>query len=160
MKREISALLAGLLFGTGLAAASMTDPRKVLAFLDLLGDWNPTLAYVMGTAVAVTWVAFRVALRRPAPILDDKFHIPTRRDIDYRLVVGSLLFGIGWGLFGYCPGPAIGALVYGHAETMLFVAAMLAGVFIEWGVRRATLGSGQNAGQSCAAASQLPQTLE
>ena len=138
MKSEVSATVAGLLFGAGLAAAGMTDTRKVIGFLDLFGDWNPTLVFVMGSAVAVTMLTFRLVLRRPAPILDDKFHVPTRRDIDYRLVVGSLLFGIGWGLFGYCPGPAIGGLVYGHAETFLFVGAMLVGVFAEWGVRRVT----------------------
>lgn len=138
MKRELSALLAGLMFGGGLAAAGMTDPRRVQGFLDLFGDWDPTLAFVMGAAVAVTVICFRLVLRRPTPILDEQFHLPTRRDIDYRLVVGSLLFGIGWGLFGYCPGPAIGGLVYGHGETFLFVGAMLAGVFAEWGYRKLT----------------------
>src|SRR3990167_8933169 len=135
MKRELSALAAGTLFGAGLAAAGMTDPRKVLAFLDLLGDWDPTLVFVMGAAVAVTLLSFRFVLRRPAPLFDASFHLPTRRDIDYRLVVGSLLFGVGWGLFGYCPGPAIGGLVYAHAETFIFVGAMLVGVFIERAVR-------------------------
>lgn len=138
MKREVSAAVAGLLFGGGLAAAGMTDPRKVQAFLDLFGAWDPTLVFVMGAAVAVTLLTFRLVLRRPAPILDDRFHVPARTDLDRRLVVGSLLFGIGWGLFGYCPAPAIGALVYGHAEAFLFVGAMLAGVFAEWGWRQAT----------------------
>jgi uncharacterized membrane protein YedE/YeeE len=136
MKREISALVAGALFGGGLAAAGMTDPLRVLAFLDLFGAWDPTLVYVMGAAVAVTLLTFRFVLRRPAPLFDEHFHVPTRRDLDARLVAGSLMFGVGWGLYGYCPGPAIGALVYAHGETLLFVGAMLAGVFAEYGWRK------------------------
>lgn len=136
MRRELSALACGLLFGAGLAAAGMTSPDKVLAFLDVLGAWDPTLMVVMGAAVAVAMPAYRLLLRRPAPLFDVRFHWPTRVEIDRRLVVGALLFGTGWGLFGYCPGPAIGALVYGNGEALLFVGAMLAGVFAEWGWRR------------------------
>ncbi len=135
-KRNLLALVAGALFGAGLAAAGMTDPRKVQAFLDLFGAWDPTLVFVMGAAVTVTLVCFRLVLRRKTPLFDDKFWLPTRTDIDFRLVFGSVLFGIGWGLFGYCPAPAVGALVYGHSEAFLFVGAMLAGVFVEWGWRR------------------------
>lgn len=135
-QRNLAALATGTLFGAGLAAAGMTDPRKVQAFLDLFGAWDPTLAFVMGAAVLVTLVCFRLVLRRPAPLFDGSFHLPTRRDIDVPLVAGSLLFGAGWGLFGYCPAPAIGALVYGNAEAFLFVGAMLVGVFAEWGWRR------------------------
>lgn len=136
MKRELAALACGLLFGAGLAAAGMTDPGKVLAFLDVLGAWDPTLMVVMGAAVGVAWLAFRQILRRPEPLFDTVFHLPARKDIDTRLVVGAVLFGVGWGLYGYCPGPALGALVYGNADAFLFVGAMLAGVFAEWGWRR------------------------
>ena len=136
MKRDAMSLLCGVLFGAGLAAAGMTDPRKVQAFLDLFGDWDPSLAFVMGSALAVTCVAFPLVLRRTSPLFDVKFHLPWKTEIDSRLVVGALLFGVGWGLYGYGPGPAIGALVYGHVETLLFVAALLAGVFAEWAWRR------------------------
>lgn len=136
MRRELVALASGLLFGAGLAAAGMTDPAKVLAFLDVLGAWDPTLMVVMGGAVGVSAVAYRLAFSRPAPLFEARFYLPTRLDIDRRLVVGALLFGVGWGLFGYCPGPAIAALVYGNPEAFLFVGAMLAGVFAEWGWRR------------------------
>lgn len=134
--RKVAALACGLLFGAGLAAAGMTDPLKVLAFLDVFGAWDPTLLLVMGAAVTVACISFHWVLRRPAPLLDTRFHLPTRHEIDARLVTGALLFGVGWGLFGYCPGPAIGALVYGRTETFLFLAAMLAGVFLEWGWRQ------------------------
>lgn len=136
MKREGAALACGLLFGAGLAAAGMTDPGKVLAFLDVLGAWDPTLMVVMGAAVGVAWLAFRKIWRRPEPLFDTTFHLPARKDIDTRLVVGAVLFGIGWGLYGYCPGPALGSLVYGNIDAFLFVGAMLAGVFAEWGWRR------------------------
>jgi len=136
MRRELAALLCGALFGGGLAAAGMTDPSKVLAFLDLLGDWDPTLMVVMAAAVGVTMLAFRVILRRPAPLFDASFHLPLSKEVDARLVTGAVLFGIGWGLYGYCPGPALGALVYGQPEPFLFVAAMLAGVFAEWAWRQ------------------------
>ena len=136
MKRELAALACGVLFGAGLAAAGMTNPAKVLAFLDVLGDWDPTLLVVMGGAVAVATLAYRLAFRRGAPLFEARFSLPTRQDIDRRLVVGALLFGIGWGLFGYCPGPAIAALAHGNPEAFLFVGAMLAGVFAEWGWRR------------------------
>lgn len=136
MRSELAALLCGTLFGGGLAAAGMTDPAKVLAFLDVLGNWDPTLMFVMAAAVGVAMPAYRWTFRRPAPLFDSTFHLPLRHALDARLVAGALLFGIGWGLYGYCPGPALGALVYGQPEPFLFVAAMLAGTFADWALRR------------------------
>ena len=125
MARVLAALLSGVLFGLGLAISGMTDPAVVLGFLDLFGDFNPALMFVLGGAVGTTMLAFRLVLRRPAPLLEDKFQLPTRKDIDARLVIGAGLFGIGWGLAGYCPGPALvsaGALV---DTALVFVPVML-----------------------------------
>ena len=125
MARILAALLSGVLFGLGLAISGMTDPAVVLGFLDLFGDFNPALMFVLGGAVGTTMLAFRLVLRRPAPLLEDKFQLPTRKDIDARLVIGAGLFGIGWGLAGYCPGPALvsaGALV---DSALVFVPVML-----------------------------------
>ena len=121
-------LLAGLLFGLGLAMSGMTDTAKVLGFLDIAGNWDPDLAFVMGGAVLVTLVSFPLVLRRSAPLLADRFQLPARRDIDVRLLSGAALFGVGWGIYGYCPGPALSALVYGDLNTLAFVLAMLAGM--------------------------------
>lgn len=125
MARILAALLSGVLFGLGLAISGMTDPAVVLGFLDLFGDFNPALMFVLGGAVGTTMLAFRLVLRRPAPLLEDRFQLPTRKDIDARLVIGAGLFGIGWGLAGYCPGPALvsaGALV---DTALVFVPVML-----------------------------------
>lgn len=140
MQKSLLALLCGVLFGAGLAAAGMTDPAKVVAFLDLLGVWDPTLILVMAAAVATTLVTFRFILRRDRPLLDGAFHLPSLTEIDRKLIIGALLFGAGWGLYGYCPGPSLGALVYGHGETVLFVGAMLAGMFGDWMIRRVRIG--------------------
>jgi uncharacterized membrane protein YedE/YeeE len=105
----------------------MTDTAKVLGFLDLFGDWAPDLAFVMGGAVAVTLVAFRFVLRSH-PLLVPEFNLPTRKDVDGRLLAGAAIFGIGWGVYGYCPGPALSALAYMDVKTVVFVAAMLAGM--------------------------------
>ncbi|MCJ8144239.1 YeeE/YedE family protein [Ancylobacter sp. A5.8] len=123
----------GLLFGIGLVVSGMSDPAKVLNFLDLFGTFDPSLAFVMGGAVLVAFIGFRLVLRREAPVLAPRFHLPTRRDIDARLIVGPALFGIGWGLGGFCPGPAFTALGLGAAGTLVFVPAMLAGM---WAARR------------------------
>jgi uncharacterized protein len=123
-------LLLGLLFGLGLAYSGMTDPAKVLGFLDLLGDWDPTLIFVMTSGVTTTMLAYFFILKR-RPLLADSFCLPTLRHIDRNLVVGAILFGTGWGLYGYCPGPAIAALSYLHTDTFLFVAAMCTGVFLQ-----------------------------
>lgn len=125
--KNLAALACGLLFGTGLALSGMTDTAKVLGFLDLFGAWDPDLVFVMGGAVCVTLVSFRFVLRG-RPLLAPGFSLPTRRDVDPRLLGGAALFGIGWGVFGYCPGPALSALVYLDVTTAVFVVAMLAGM--------------------------------
>ena len=118
----------GLLFGLGLVVSGMSDPAKVLNFLDLFGTFDPSLAFVMGGAVIVAFLGFRFTLRRPAPLLAGRFQLPTRTDIDARLIVGPALFGIGWGLGGFCPGPAFTGLGLGASGTLVFVGAMLAGM--------------------------------
>jgi len=121
-------LLLGLLFGVGLGLSGMTDPAVVLGFLDLLGAWNPALAFVMGGALVVTFVLFRLARQRSQPLAATRFHWPTSTAVDPRLVGGAALFGLGWGLAGYCPGPALASLTAGHAGTFVFVAAMVVGM--------------------------------
>jgi uncharacterized membrane protein YedE/YeeE len=124
------ALLSGTLFGLGLVVSGMVNPAKVLGFLDVAGDWDPTLAMVMLGALAVTAPAFRVVLKRGGPWFANRFSLPTKTDLDPRLVLGAALFGIGWGLAGLCPGPAMTALVTGRGSIVLFVLAMLAGILI------------------------------
>lgn len=119
----------GLLFGVGLVVSGMSDPAKVLNFLDLFGTFDPSLAFVMGGAVLVAFIGFRLALARQAPVLAPRFQLPTRRDIDARLIVGAALFGIGWGLGGFCPGPAFTALGLAAAGTLVFLPAMIAGMW-------------------------------
>lgn len=128
--KAIIALLSGLVFGAGLAVSGMTDTAKVLGFLDLFGAWVPDLAFVMGGAVCVTLVTFRFILKRQTPLLDRRFFLPDSTAIDSRLLAGAAIFGIGWGFYGYCPGPAISALVYLDSKTVIFVLAMLAGMAI------------------------------
>ncbi|HSH90125.1 MAG TPA: DUF6691 family protein [Ramlibacter sp.] len=122
------ALVAGLVFGLGLLVSGLANPAKVLGFLDLAGRWDPSLIFVMAGAVAVGAVAFAVARRRSASLLGAPMRIPDSRDIDRRLVGGSVLFGIGWGMAGFCPGPAVVALGLGEPKALVFVAAMLAGM--------------------------------
>ena len=126
----IFSFLAGLAFGVGLIVSQMANPAKVLGFLDLAGRWDPSLALVMGGAVAVAVVGFALAGRRPTTLLGTPSLLPTTRVIDGRLVGGALLFGVGWGLAGFCPGPAFVALGAGHAKALVFVAAMLAGMLV------------------------------
>jgi uncharacterized membrane protein YedE/YeeE len=126
----LTALMSGLLFGLGLIISGMTDPSKVIGFLDLAGDWNPSLAFVMGGAVLVGLAAFRFAANRPKAILGHAMRPPTARHIDRRLVLGGLAFGAGWGLAGYCPGPALASLATGSSEPIIFVIAMLAGMAV------------------------------
>lgn len=128
MGRNLSALLAGLIFGLGLVISEMVNPAKVLAFLDILGAWDPSLAFVMGGALIVTAIGYRLILTRPQPIFAGQFRVPTRRDIDGRLAFGAILFGAGWGLVGLCPGPAIAALSFGGLELWVFLGAMAAGM--------------------------------
>jgi len=122
--------LCGVVFGAGLAVSGMTNPAKVLAFLDVFGRWDPTLAFVMGSALAVSALGFALARRSPRPWLAETFAIPTRRDIDPQLIGGAALFGVGWGLVGLCPGPALASLSRGSGEIVVFVAAMVAGVLL------------------------------
>ena len=124
------ALLSGTLFGLGLAVSGMVNPAKVLGFLDIAGAWDPTLALVMFGALAVTTPAFRYVLKRRQPWFAPGFALPTKTDLEPRLVFGAALFGVGWGLAGLCPGPAIAALVSGHGAVYAFVAAMLAGFLL------------------------------
>jgi len=126
----VAALAAGLVFGIGLILSGMTDPGKVIGFLDVAGRWDPSLALVMGGAILVGFFAFRLAGRRGKTFLGGGLHLPQRRDIDLRLVGGSLLFGIGWGLAGFCPGPALVSLASGQQPAAVFVAAMLGGMLL------------------------------
>lgn len=127
-KQVFSAFIVGLLFGLGLLISGMANPAKVLGFLDLAGSWDPSLALVMGGAVVVGLLAFRLLGQRTQTLLGEPLRLPQRRDIDRRLVLGSLGFGIGWGLAGFCPGPALVALGAGEIKALVFVAAMLAGM--------------------------------
>jgi hypothetical protein len=126
--QPLVALLCGLVFGAGLAVSEMTDPARVLAFLDVSGAWDPTLAFVMGGALAVSASGVALARRSVRPWLAEHFGIPTRRDLDRDLILGASLFGVGWGLVGLCPGPALANLWRGSGELSVFVGAMLAGV--------------------------------
>ena len=127
---RITEFLVGLLFGIGLLVSGMTDPAKVQGFLDLAGAWDPSLAFVMGGAILVGIGAFAVAKRRTSNFLGGAMHLPTARDIDRRLVVGSLLFGAGWGLAGFCPGPGLVAMGAGEPKAAIFVAAMVGGMLL------------------------------
>ena len=137
MKNRISEFVVGLIFGLGLIVSGMTDPGKVLGFLDLAGPWDPSLALVMGGAIVVGVFGFTLAGRRRTSVLGEPMQMPTARQIDRRLVLGSLAFGIGWGIAGFCPGPAIVSLGTGEPKAVVFVLAMLAGMGIfEWLERR------------------------
>ena len=126
----LMALLAGLIFGLGLIISGMTDPSKVIGFLDLAGNWDPSLAFVMGGAILVGLFAFRFAATRQQAILGGPIRLATTRHIDGRLVFGALAFGVGWGLAGYCPGPALASLATGGSKPLIFTIAMLAGMGI------------------------------
>ena len=127
MKQKLIALLSGLLFGFGLSLSQMIDRDRVLGFLDITGNWDSTLLFVLGGAVGVTMITFRFVLRLPQPIFSSKFYLPTRKDIDLPLILGAGIFGIGWGIAGYCPGPSITALVLGIWNPVLFVIAFIVG---------------------------------
>lgn len=122
-------LLLGLLFGAGLVVSGMADPAKVLNFLDLAGTWDPSLAFVMGGAVIVAFIGYRLVFRMPRPVADSRFHLPEKTEIDARLVVGPAIFGFGWGLSGFCPGPAISALALAAPGTLAFLPAMFVGMW-------------------------------
>ena len=120
--------LAGVIFGLGLGLSQMIDRKRVLGFLDVAGDWDPTLLFVLGGAVTVTVIAFRFVLKRDRPLLSSQFHLPTRTDIDWPLIVGAAIFGVGWGIAGYCPGPGIAALTLGDLNPVFFLVSMVAGM--------------------------------
>ncbi|HEY7759642.1 MAG TPA: YeeE/YedE family protein [Burkholderiales bacterium] len=131
MTRVIASFLAGLLFGAGLIVAQMTNPSKVIGFLDITGNWDPSLAFVMVGAIGVYGLAYWLSRARHArPFLVDGFNLPMRRQIDRPLVVGALIFGAGWGLSGFCPGPALTSAGFGEPRVWVFVVAMLAGMMI------------------------------
>lgn len=125
---KLTAFIAGLIFGLGLLLAGMANPSKVLGFLDLAGTWDPSLALVMAGAIAVALLPFTLAKKRQQSLLGLPMQLPNKREIDRRLIGGSLLFGIGWGIAGICPGPAVAILLTGHWQIILFVAAMLIGM--------------------------------
>ena len=125
----LAAFISGLVFGIGLIVSGMSDPGKVIGFLDVAGNWDPSLAFVMAGAIAVGFIAFRVAGKRES-FLGGAMKLPKRRDIDNRLVGGSLVFGIGWGLAGFCPGPAVVIFASGSQAAAIFVGAMLMGMFV------------------------------
>lgn len=137
--RTFMGLIGGLVFGVGLVVSGMANPAKVLSFLDLFGAWDPSLALVMGGAVVVTFIGYRRVLRRKGPLLLERFDLPETRLIDGRLVAGAALFGIGWGIGGLCPGPAIVAMPLGAPGTLVFVPAMLVGIFLGVRLRNAGL---------------------
>ncbi|HEY0628942.1 MAG TPA: YeeE/YedE family protein [Sphingomicrobium sp.] len=130
MKTSLAALAAGLLLGAGLAISDMINPARVLAFLDVAGAFDPTLAFVMAGAVLASAIGYAVSRRRKAPLFGARFFIPENRQLDRQLIGGAALFGIGWGLAGYCPGPAVAGLAFGMWQAWLFVAAMLAGMML------------------------------
>lgn len=130
MREGLISLASGSLFGAGLAISGMMDPSRVRGFLDIFGNWDPTLAFVMGGAVAVMAIAWLVQARMAKPAMAEKFNIPSTRTIDRKLIVGAALFGVGWGLAGLCPGPALGALVIEPVSAGIFVLSMIAGMAI------------------------------
>ncbi len=130
MKQNLVALFCGLLFGLGLSLSQMIARERILGFLDIAGNWDSTLLFVLGGAVGVTVITFRFVLRLPHPIGSEKFYLPTKTTVDRALIIGAAIFGIGWGIAGYCPGPAITALVIDPANPALFLLALIIGSFL------------------------------
>ena len=128
--RAVVGGVAGALFGAGLLLAGMTRPDKVIGFLDLFGRWDPSLMFVMAGAIAVHLVAYRLVVKRPRPLFDAGFHLPTRRDLDARLLAGAAIFGVGWGLGGFCPGPGLVSAAAG-GDALVFVVTMTAGMLLQ-----------------------------
>jgi uncharacterized membrane protein YedE/YeeE len=136
LNKLLSAFLIGAVFGLGIAIAGMINPAKVFNFFDIAGNWDPSLAFVMGGGLAVAFVGYRLLFAaRRAPVLDTEFATPARTRIDAELVGGAAIFGVGWGIAGFCPGGAVPALGLGYSETVIFVAAMVAGIVIARGIR-------------------------
>ena len=132
--RAISALFIGILFGLGLTISGMINPAKIIAFLDIAGSWDPSLLVVMVSALAVSFVGYRIVLARRAPLFGAAFQLPTKTTIDRPLIVGSALFGVGWGLAGLCPGPAISAAALGNGDIYVFLIALAAGMLLKDGL--------------------------
>jgi len=130
MIRAFTGLAAGLVFGIGLLVSGMSNPAKVLNFLDIAGAWDPSLIFVMGGALVVTFIGFRLVLGQQQPLLGKQFHVPDRTDIDARLLTGAALFGVGWGIGGYCPGPAVTSATLGGWPTWAFLICMIAGMML------------------------------
>ena len=141
MKQAIAALLAGIIFGCGLALSEMINPAKVLGFLDVAGRWDPSLAFVMAGALIVTFLGFWLSRELVSPILAPRFELPTRRDLDRRLIGGAVIFGIGWGLVGFCPGPLFASLAFGMTESLIFAAAMTLGAWLQHKINRMSTGA-------------------
>ena len=131
VRKLLPPLASGFLFGMGLTVSGMTDPQRVRGFLDIFGDWDPTLAFVMGGAVLVMAAAWRFQARMAKPVFGERFSLPDRTDLDPRLLTGALVFGIGWGIAGLCPGPAVASLALSPVHAIPFVAAMLAGMLLQ-----------------------------
>ena len=127
-KQDLLALVTGTIFGLGLSISQMIDRQRVIGFLDVAGTWDPTLLFVLAGAVATTVITFRFVLRRQTPLLAEKFFLPSRNSIDRRLLLGSAIFGVGWGISGFCPGPGITALALGNWNAVLFVLALIVGM--------------------------------
>lgn len=136
MRAIVASGLIGLIFGAGIAISGMANPAKVLNFFDIAGTWDPSLAFVMGGALAVTALGYAFVLKRPRPLLDKTFHLPQRKTIDTPLVAGSVVFGIGWGIAGFCPGGSIPALGLGEPDAFVFVASMVLGIIAARMMRR------------------------
>ena len=130
MKRAVVAFVCGLVFGVGLIISQMSNPAKVIGFLDITGNWDPSLALVMAGAVAVFGVLYRLALRQGTPLLAPRFTLPEKDSLDAPLMLGALVFGVGWGLGGFCPGPAVVSAAFGDTRVWVFVGAMIAGMLV------------------------------
>ncbi len=139
--RLIATYLIGLVFGLGIALSGMANPAKVLNFFDVAGTWDPSLIFVMGGALAVTFIGYRLVLRRSTPLLGTAFQIPTKRTIDLPLIAGSAVFGVGWGISGFCPGGALPALGTGEIEVFIFVGGLVAGTVLARLLRKRTAGT-------------------
>jgi uncharacterized membrane protein YedE/YeeE len=130
MKLILASLISGILFGIGLSLSQMINPDKVLNFLDIAGAWDPSLIFVMLGALEVTFISFKVILKRSTPVFDHKFYLATKKEIDKPLIIGATIFGIGWGLTGYCPGPAVAGLGFGNPEAVIMVIAIYLGFVV------------------------------
>jgi uncharacterized protein len=127
---KLSVFVSGLLFGAGVTISGMVNPMKVLNFMDIAGPWDASLIFVMGAGLIVTMIGYRLIFRRGTPMFADKFRLPTLKTLDAKLVVGAALFGLGWGLSGFCPGPAVASVVFGQSESLTFVMAMATGMIL------------------------------